>query len=83
MKLQIKVGNHEIEVQAKPLEHGAIHFIAKCGEHERTGIMSIHAPNYHDYTEEQLKKDIDDFATNLAKEVAGHAQHSKLLSRLF
>ena len=83
MKLQIKVGAHDVSVEATPLEHGAIRFVAKAGDHERAGVMSIHAENYHDYTDEQLQANIDDFATRLAKEVAGHAQHSKLLARLF
>ncbi len=79
MKKIITVGTHSVEVEILPSPNGAIAFWARCGKIEKKGMINPTQAK-HDHTEEQYRKDIDEFASRLAIECAGHAQ-SLILSK--
>lgn len=81
MNFTIKVGEHEVAVEATPLESNVIQFSAKCGETMRFARLTI-APK-HDHTAELLQHDIEERAQLLAEEAAGHEQSRKLTNTLF
>jgi hypothetical protein len=84
MKLEIKVGEHQVEIEVTPIACGDIHVLeltARCGETTRHGRQTI-SPK-HDHTVELLQEDIRQSAQRLAEEAAGHEQTRKLKAQLF
>lgn len=81
MKIDIKVGEHVVAVEANPAGHNVIQLTATCGETVRHHNQAMHPK--HDRTAEHLRKDIRDAAQLLAEEAAGHEQSRKLMGELF
>ena len=81
MNLKLKVGEHDVSVDAEPIEANVIQFTATCGGTTRRARMTM-APK-HDHTAEFLQNDIRERAQLLAEEAAGHEQSRKLTSALF
>ena len=77
----LTVGEHAVVVEIdEPVypDRGVpfVQFRASCNEHVREGRMTYVLR--HDHSEEQLRKDIDEFAQSLAAEAAGYNQGSAL-----
>jgi hypothetical protein len=82
MKKTITVGEHQVIVDVIQNPNGAIGFVATCGQVVKRGMINP-LQIAHNHTEEQLRKDIDDYATILANEAAGHNQAVVLSKRIF
>jgi hypothetical protein len=81
MKLEIKVGEHDVAVEVNPLANNVIQLSATCGETTCHHNQTMHPK--HDRTDGDLRKDIQDAAQLLAEEAAGHEQSRKLTAQLF
>jgi hypothetical protein len=81
MKIDIKIGEHDVAVEATPLSGNVIQLSATCGETTCHHNQTMHPK--HDRTDEHLRKDIEDAAQLLAEEAAGHEQSRKLTEQLF
>lgn len=81
MKLYIKIGGHDVEVEVRPLSSNVIQLSATCGETTCHHNQTLHPK--HDRTDEHLRNDIQDAAQRLAEEAAGHEQSRKLTEQFF
>lgn len=78
-----QLGDHSVEVDIFQKPGGLISFVPMIdGKRGKESIMNC-SQIPHDHSEEQMRKDIDEFAARVAAEHAGLAQAALLSAKIF
>ena len=86
MPERVEIEGQQVEIEihetARQADHAhAVHIVARAGETERSGKLTLHP--HPGRTAEHLQNDIKEFAQRLAEEAAGHERSRTLLKDFF